>query len=244
MDPIATHTEHWWIYYICLDYIYYTLSDAFDIFIRLYYICSDWIYLCFFMCLMITCHDILKLFIWQVLFTPNITFLICWVRQIDNYIEVESSNHSPESNLKNDIQQFLWQPKPITWLLGWWMLRNTVSLQPHQGDSLMGAQWSHMTSKFTVSTGSCNGIFGWWHHCWLCGISFYIDGLVQDCSNSIADTLELLQSCTKPSIYRGHKNMSYENMSAKCLTNWSMVSNPRPLNLRDTFHHSQWQPAR
>ena len=25
----------------------------------------------------------------------------------------------------------------------------------------------------------------------------YIDGLVQDCSNSIANTLELLQSCTK-----------------------------------------------
>ena len=28
----------------------------------------------------------------------------------------------------------------------------------------------------------------------------YIDGLVQDCSNSIADALELLQSCTKSSI--------------------------------------------
>ena len=27
-----------------------------------------------------------------------------------------------------------------------------------------------------------------------------IDGLVQDCSNSIANALELLQSCTKPSI--------------------------------------------
>ena len=30
--------------------------------------------------------------------------------------------------------------------------------------------------------------------------SHYIDGFVQDCSNSIADALELLQSCTKPSI--------------------------------------------
>ena len=29
----------------------------------------------------------------------------------------------------------------------------------------------------------------------------YIDGLVQDCSNSIANALELLQSFTKPSIY-------------------------------------------
>ena len=29
----------------------------------------------------------------------------------------------------------------------------------------------------------------------------YINGLVQDCSNSIANTLELLQSCTKSSMY-------------------------------------------
>ena len=31
-------------------------------------------------------------------------------------------------------------------------------------------------------------------------VHVYIDGLVQDCSNSIANALELLQSCTKPSI--------------------------------------------
>ena len=30
-------------------------------------------------------------------------------------------------------------------------------------------------------------------------IPYIIDGLVQDCSNSIANALELLQSCTKPS---------------------------------------------
>ena len=29
----------------------------------------------------------------------------------------------------------------------------------------------------------------------------YINGLVQDCSNSIVNALELLQYCTKPSIY-------------------------------------------
>ena len=29
----------------------------------------------------------------------------------------------------------------------------------------------------------------------------YIDGSVQDCSNSIANALELLQYCKKPSIY-------------------------------------------
>ena len=29
----------------------------------------------------------------------------------------------------------------------------------------------------------------------------YIDGLAQNCSNSIANALELLQSCAKPSIW-------------------------------------------
>ena len=32
-------------------------------------------------------------------------------------------------------------------------------------------------------------------------IQEYINDLVQDCSNSIADILELLHSCTKPPIY-------------------------------------------
>ena len=40
-----------------------------------------------------------------------------------------------------------------------------------------------------------------------CAGPIYIDGLVQDCSNFIANALELLQSCTKPSIY-GTKNVS------------------------------------
>ena len=33
------------------------------------------------------------------------------------------------------------------------------------------------------------------------GCRCHIDGLVQDCSISIANALELLQSCTKPSIW-------------------------------------------
>ena len=37
------------------------------------------------------------------------------------------------------------------------------------------------------------------------GYQEYIDDLVQDCSNSIANALELLQSCTKPSISSIHK---------------------------------------
>ena len=35
---------------------------------------------------------------------------------------------------------------------------------------------------------------------WCISLS-YLDGLVQDCSNSIANALELLQSCTKPLIH-------------------------------------------
>ena len=36
---------------------------------------------------------------------------------------------------------------------------------------------------------------------WYICIYTYLDGFVQDCSNSIANALELLQSYTKPSIY-------------------------------------------
>ena len=35
---------------------------------------------------------------------------------------------------------------------------------------------------------------------------YHIDGLVQDCSNSIANALELLQFCTKPLTCKVHPN--------------------------------------
>ena len=44
----------------------------------------------------------------------------------------------------------------------------------------------------------------------------YIDGLVQDCSNSIANALELLQSCTKPSIW-----YAYVCIICVCVCKWS-----------------------
>ena len=50
----------------------------------------------------------------------------------------------------------------------------------------------------------------WYVHT-LANIYAYIDGLVQDCSNSIANALELLQSCNEPSIY------IYESYIHKCL---------------------------
>ena len=39
--------------------------------------------------------------------------------------------------------------------------------------------------------------------------AFHIDGLVQDCSNSSALAMELLQSCTKPSIFPWQTDNSY-----------------------------------
>ena len=42
-------------------------------------------------------------------------------------------------------------------------------------------------------------------HCW--DLLLNLDGLAQDCSNSIANALELLQSCIKPSIYAIKKVM-------------------------------------
>ena len=41
-----------------------------------------------------------------------------------------------------------------------------------------------------------------------------MDGLVQDCSNSSANALELLQSCTKPSIYFYNDSISlYQSLN-------------------------------
>ena len=48
-----------------------------------------------------------------------------------------------------------------------------------------------------------------------------VDGLEQDCSNSIANAVELLQSCTEPSMYKNDHNcvsqtFTYEDLSATC----------------------------
>ena len=43
----------------------------------------------------------------------------------------------------------------------------------------------------------------------------YGDSLVQDCSTSIANALELLQSCTKPSILLHHSQFSSKKYSVK-----------------------------
>ena len=45
-----------------------------------------------------------------------------------------------------------------------------------------------------------SGIYNTTRHQYI-SICVYIDGLVQDCSNSIALAMELLQSCAKPFIW-------------------------------------------
>ena len=61
------------------------------------------------------------------------------------------------------------------------------SQMPRFGSSLA---YCVINSRCMISTVRCN-IF----------VLYYIDDLVQDCSKSIANALELLQSCSKPSIF-------------------------------------------
>ena len=63
----------------------------------------------------------------------------------------------------------------------------------------------------------------------------YIDGLVQDCSNSIALAMELLQSCIKPSMY-WHRKETLNTMVADALATqaepghqqWATIALPYP----------------
>ena len=43
-------------------------------------------------------------------------------------------------------------------------------------------------------------------------VLFHIDGLVQDCSISIANALEILLSCTKPWIYSTEMNNEIQHL--------------------------------
>ena len=54
----------------------------------------------------------------------------------------------------------------------------------------------------------------------------YIDGLVQDCSNSIANALELLQSCTKPSTYSVHTLLCFVLLCFAVVWYWWILQRP------------------
>ena len=64
------------------------------------------------------------------------------------------------------------------------------------------SNWS-IWQKLNIGSGNCLAPIRcqWWlNQWWLCSL-MHVDGLVQDCSISIANTQEILRSCTKPSIY-------------------------------------------
>ena len=53
---------------------------------------------------------------------------------------------------------------------------------------------------------------------------YYIDGLVQERCNSIANALELRLSCTKPSIYSQHNSSTDGEIQTGCIVTGSSVS--------------------
>ena len=63
------------------------------------------------------------------------------------------------------------------------------------------------------------------------GTHSHIDGLVQDCSNSIATALELLQSCTQPLIYPCHSHWQWHSCD-NLVFNYSLKSN---INISNYF---------
>ena len=85
---------------------------------------------------------------------------------------------------------------------GWWFETLSRQLWRHRND---GYPQPHLVRGIVIVC-ICMSL---WSSLWLFSVclfdkpSMIIDGLVQDCSNSIAKALELLQSCTKPSIWFG-----------------------------------------
>ena len=79
----------------------------------------------------------------------------------------------------------------------------------------MQLQRKNRKKPFKMSYLSYKNLHEWYHET----LVYEIDGLVQDCSNSIANTLELLQSCIKPSKWLGHKPI------------------PRPMMTKDLQHY-------
>ena len=68
----------------------------------------------------------------------------------------------------------------------WWRLFKTKA----------NGKWCYIWNIISRWLRPCYDIDGNWA-CWPISITLYINGLVQDCSNSIANALELLQSHTK-----------------------------------------------
>ena len=67
-----------------------------------------------------------------------------------------------------------------------------------------------------------------------------IDGLVQDCSNSIANALELLQSCTKPSKWHAKYLQMKQHFSVGQLTQNGHKSESNPHVSRHVVEVNGW----
>ena len=89
-----------------------------------------------------------------------------------------------------------------SWILWFGPVQVWDSILP-PGDSIFGDPWSPRDSKMPDPKSNPDLILEVWRYIWPGVLPFsllYIDGIVQDCSNSSALAMEILQSCTKPLI--------------------------------------------
>ena len=122
----------------------------------------------------------------------------------DAVVIVSGSGLVPNDNqLLRDICDNHWltvtKPQSCDIFKAWtkWSLQQKTYSNCFDATKIKCIWISFITTELTSISISLAGV--------LYGISVmlrdYIDGLVQDCSNAIANALELLQSCTKPSIF-------------------------------------------
>ena len=84
---------------------------------------------------------------------------------------------------------FLYHLYYLRWFIGTCLLNQYFSTSGHFNDAIQDSLVLYSYVKCFTST------------------AIYIDGFVQDWSNSIANALELLQSCTKPSTWYLHSSL-------------------------------------
>ena len=126
-------------------------------------------------------------------------------------------NYFPTSNPFHEINilKYYKEGKWVTWLEGTLILQQMRCCCSTSHQSMINFDPFSNISQSTCSKVLFFVMFLWWINFWWtgtiqlllivcqgCFISAvpYIDGLVQDCSISSALALEILQSCTKPSI--------------------------------------------
>ena len=107
-----------------------------------------------------------------------------WDKHPMGFINHISSKTLPHVKLKTVIAWNLARRNSTGW----------ISPMPHWRHQVSTPFWGPISRNFEVNT---TALWNW--NTWVSFRYWYIDGFVQYCSNSIANTLELLPSCTKPS---------------------------------------------